>query len=62
MLGTAMLVLQSPLSIAEVKNLTPMETVDEVFLARLFREDAAGGKEKIDKLQLKIFAQENELG
>ncbi len=52
MLGTAELVKEmEDMSLADIKALTPMETVDEKEVARIFQEAAAGAKEKIDRLQ-----------
>ena len=54
MLGTAALALQTNLSFEEIRALTPMETVDEVALARFFEEAARAAKEKVDRLQQKL--------
>lgn len=56
-LGTAELVKNTSLSLAEIKKLTPMETLDEGLVARLFYEAARGAKEKIDRLEEKIAAE-----
>jgi pyrroline-5-carboxylate reductase len=53
-IGTAGLVKHTSLSLTEIKNLTPMETLDEVLIERLVYEAAAGAKKKIDSLQEKI--------
>jgi hypothetical protein len=39
------------LSLTEIKNLTPMETLDEALIERLVADAAAGAKKKIDSLQ-----------
>ncbi len=58
MLGTAELVAQmDETSLADIKALTPMETVDEGQIARLFEEAAAGAKAKIDRLQASILSE-----
>jgi pyrroline-5-carboxylate reductase len=53
-MGTAGLVKHTSLSLAEIKNLTPMETLDEALIERLVADAAAGAKKKIDSLQEKI--------
>lgn len=53
-LGTAELVMDSALSQEEIKNLTPMVTIDETLIERLYYEAAVGAKKKIDQLQEKI--------
>ncbi len=55
MLGTAALVLQSGLSIEQIKALTPMETVDEAAVEQIFTQAAREAKEKIDRLQNKLW-------
>jgi pyrroline-5-carboxylate reductase len=55
MLGTATLVLETELSIEQIKALTPMETVDEKVVARLFLEAARAAKEKVDKSQAQLL-------
>ncbi len=56
MLGTAELVTKmEDMSLADIKALTPMETVDEGEVARIFEETAAGAKDKIDRLQASIL-------
>ncbi len=54
MLGTAALALQTDLSFDEIKALTPMETVDEIALARIFADAARAAKEKVDHLQQRL--------
>lgn len=54
MRGTAALVLQTDLSFAEIKALTPMQTLDEVMLSRLFLEAARAVKEQVDHLQRRL--------
>jgi pyrroline-5-carboxylate reductase len=54
MLGTATLVLESGLSFDEIKSMTPMETVDETTLRRIFSDAARAVKEKTDRLQQKL--------
>ncbi len=56
MLGTAELVTKlEDTSLADIKALTPMETVDEGEVARIFEEAAADAKDKIDRLQASIL-------
>lgn len=55
MLGTAALVLHTELSFDEIKSLTPMQTVDEAYVASLFLNAARSAKEKIEQLQDKIL-------
>lgn len=56
MLGTAALVSEmDEMSLAEIKTLTPMETVDEEQVAGMFEEAAANAKGKIDRLQATIL-------
>ncbi len=55
-LGTAGLLLETDLTIDQIKALTPMQTVDEAAIARLYLEAARSAKEKIDELQKKIVA------
>lgn len=58
MLGTANLVAQlDETSLEDIKTLTPMETVDEGQVARIFEEAAAGAKAKIDRLQSTILSE-----
>lgn len=54
MLGTAALVQHTNLTFDEIKALTPMETVDESEVSRLFLAAAREAKEKIDRLQNKL--------
>jgi pyrroline-5-carboxylate reductase len=61
MMGTAALVLQSGLSFEHIKGLTPMETVDDAALSRLFLDAAREAKEKIDHLEAKLW-RTDELG
>jgi len=56
MFGSAALVLETRLSFDEIKSLTPMQTVDEQAVAKLYRDAARAAKEKIDQLQSKIAA------
>ena len=54
MLGTASMAMQTELPFAEIKALTPMETVDEGAVAELFAEAARKAKGKIDQLQARL--------
>ena len=54
MFGTAGLVLERDLYFDEIKSLTPMETVDETAMQKLFAEAARAAKEKMDGLQRKL--------
>lgn len=54
MLGTASLVLESGLSIDEIKSLTPMETLDEDAFRQTFADAARAAKEKTDRLEQKL--------
>lgn len=54
MLGTAALVLESDLYFDEIKSLTPMETVDEAAVRKLFADAARAAKEKMDGLRRKL--------
>ncbi len=56
-MGTAGLVKHTSLSLAEIKALTPMETLDEALVERLYYDAAVGAKNKIDRLQEKIAAE-----
>lgn len=58
-LGTAALALQTELSFEELKALTPMQTIDEALVSRLFLEAARGAKEKIDALEGKLWRADN---
>lgn len=53
--GTAALLSETALSFEALKNLTPMETVDEAALSQLIFEATLGAKEKIDRLESKIL-------
>lgn len=55
MLGTAVIALETNLSWEEIKGLTPMQTVDEPAVARLFVEAAYSAKAKVDGLQRKLW-------
>jgi pyrroline-5-carboxylate reductase len=58
MLGTAYLVAQlDETTLEDIKTLTPMETVDEGQVARIFEEAAAGAKAKIDRLQAAVLSE-----
>ena len=58
MLGTAELVEQlDETSLADIKALTPMETVDEGQVAQIFEDAASGAKAKIDRLQAAILSE-----
>jgi len=59
MLGTAALALQTELSFDELKALTPMQTIDEMLVSRLFLDAARGAKEKIEGLEGKLWRAEN---
>jgi pyrroline-5-carboxylate reductase len=54
MLGTAALVLQTELSIDEIKALTPMQTVDEEAVRQIFLVAARGAQEKMVLFQEKM--------
>lgn len=54
MRGTAALALETDASFADLKALTPMETVDEATVAQLFCEAARRAKETMEKLQSKL--------
>jgi pyrroline-5-carboxylate reductase len=58
MLGTAALALQTDLSFDEIKALTPMQTVDEAMLFKLFLEAARAVREKMAGAQSKIWQAE----
>src|SRR3972149_4942919 len=51
MLGTASLVMQSDLTIEEIKAMTPLVTVDEDVLKNMIFNAARTAKEKMDKIQ-----------
>lgn len=55
MLGTAQLVQQTTLSFDEIKALTPMETVNEPEVFQLFLAAAREAREKIGRLQNKLW-------
>lgn len=55
--GTGNLVAQSKLSLTEIKDLTPMQTLDEVLLEGLAYQTVIDSKRKIDQLQKKIEAE-----
>lgn len=54
MRGTAALALETDASFADLKALTPMETIDEVAVVELFYEAARRAKETMEKLQSKL--------
>jgi pyrroline-5-carboxylate reductase len=54
MLGTASLTLEIDLPFDELKAMTPMETVDEATIAKLFFEAAQGARTKVEGLQQKL--------
>jgi pyrroline-5-carboxylate reductase len=54
MRGTAALALETDAPFAELKALTPMETVDEVMVGQQFYDAARRAKETMDKLQSKL--------
>ena len=54
MRGTAALALETELSFADLKALTPMQTVDETAVAQLFYDAASNAKEKMDTMQRKL--------
>jgi pyrroline-5-carboxylate reductase len=54
LLGTAALILNTDLSIDQIKMLTPMQTVDETTLAQIYYDAALQAKSKIDMLQKKL--------
>lgn len=56
-MGTAGLVKHTELPLAEIKTLTPMDTLDEGLIERLYYEAAVGAKNKIDRLQEKIVTE-----
>jgi len=51
MLGTASLVMQSDLTIGEIKAMTPLVTVDEDVLKNMIFNAARTAKEKMDQIQ-----------
>jgi pyrroline-5-carboxylate reductase len=55
MLGTAALVLETGLSLEQIKMLTPMQTVDEPVVAAQFLEAARAAQAKIDSNQRKLM-------
>lgn len=55
MLGTAALALQTDLTFEELKAITPLETVDETSVSQSFRDAARVTKEKMDRLQCKLW-------
>lgn len=59
MRGTAELALQNKLTWAELKALTPMQTVDEAAVARTFYEAARAAKEKMDSAQQKLWPEQD---
>jgi pyrroline-5-carboxylate reductase len=56
-MGTAGLVKETSLSFAQIKALTPMETLDEALVEDLFYQTVVGAKEKMDRLQEKIYSE-----
>jgi pyrroline-5-carboxylate reductase len=54
MRGTAVLALETDCSFADLKALTPMQTVDETAVAQLFYQAALEAKEKMDAMQQKM--------
>lgn len=56
MLGTASLAAQTDLSFEQLKALTPMRTVDEDMVARIFLEAARAAKDKIEGLEQQLAA------
>jgi pyrroline-5-carboxylate reductase len=54
MRGTSALALETDAPFAELKELTPMETVDEVIVGQQFYDAARRAKETMDKLQSKL--------
>jgi len=56
MLGTAALAQQTDLSFEQLKALTPMRTVDEDMVTRIFREAVVTAKDKTDELEHKLTA------
>jgi pyrroline-5-carboxylate reductase len=54
-LGTAELVKQPSMTIQQIKQLTPMETLDENLVEKIYYAAASGAKEKIEALQQKIL-------
>ena len=58
MLGTAALALQTELSFDELKALTPMPTMDEGMISKVFLDAARGAKEKTDQLERKLWKTE----
>jgi pyrroline-5-carboxylate reductase len=57
LLGTAALALQTDLTFDQLKALTPMETLDEAAVSRVFQEAARRVTEKIDRLQRNLAGQ-----
>lgn len=56
MLGTAALAAQTDLSFEQLKALTPMQTVDEALVARIFREAARAAKDKTDEVERRLLS------
>jgi pyrroline-5-carboxylate reductase len=56
-LGTASMVKETSLSFAEIKALTPMETLDEALVEDLYYQSVVRAKEKMDRLQEKILSE-----
>jgi pyrroline-5-carboxylate reductase len=54
--GTAALLSETALPLEDIKNLTPMETVDEAALSQLIFEATRGAKERVDRLEMKIIS------
>jgi pyrroline-5-carboxylate reductase len=54
MRGTAALTLETDYSFADLKALTPMQTVDETAVAQLFYQAALEANEKMDAMQQKM--------
>jgi len=54
MLGTAALALQTDLAFDEIKSLTPIETLDETAVAKIFHEAARGVKVEVEDTRLNL--------
>lgn len=55
MLGTAVLTMQTDLSLEEIKALTPMQTLDEEALRQVYLVAARSAQEKMEQFQRKLM-------
>lgn len=55
MLGTAAIVLETDLSLDDIKALTPMQTVNEFEVAQIFLQAARSTREKIEQTQARLM-------